>query len=161
MIGPAHLAFAIAALLTGLAVILRQKGTRSHRLVGRAYVGSMLGLNVSAFMLYRLFGQFGPFHVAALISLVTVIAGFVTVRWRRPCGSWMGRHAYWMSWSYVGLLAAAASEATTRIPQSPFWWMVVGSSLLALYAGMEVINRRVPVIVKGMPASRPRVPEQS
>lgn len=153
MIGPIHVAFAIAALVIGLAVLLQPKGTGTHRLLGRGYAISMLGLNVTAFMLYRLFGYFGPFHVAALISLFTVIAGFVPARWRRPRGRWVEYHAYWMSWSYVGLLAAAASEATTRIPESPFWWMVVGSTLLVVFGGMSVINRRVPTVLKGFGGS--------
>ncbi|HEV2292419.1 MAG TPA: hypothetical protein VGR35_01105 [Tepidisphaeraceae bacterium] len=59
----------------GLLVLLRAKGTRSHRVIGYLYVAAMLALNVTAFLIYRLYGRFGPFHVAALVSLAMVIAG--------------------------------------------------------------------------------------
>ena len=58
--------------------------------------------------------------------------------------AWRPLHAYWMAWSYVGLLAAAASEVTTRVPEASFWWMVVGSSGAVILAGALVIRARMP-----------------
>jgi uncharacterized membrane protein len=97
--GFVHIALAVAALASGLAVALLPKGTRRHRLLGRVYVASMLGLNLTALAIYNLFGVFGPFHVAALISLATVAAGWVpALRVARCAGgstctprSWPGR----------------------------------------------------------------------
>ena len=40
------------------------------------YVLSMLLLNITALMIYDLYGRFGPFHVASVISLATIGAGF-------------------------------------------------------------------------------------
>jgi uncharacterized membrane protein len=74
-LGWTHTAAALAALIAGAAVLLTRKGTRRHRQLGWAYAVSMLLLNVTALLIYRLFGRFGPFHVGALFSLVTVIAG--------------------------------------------------------------------------------------
>lgn len=76
----------------------------------------MVGLNVTARFLFRLTGHFGPFHIAALVSLATVRtgAGFAVVRRRRI--GWPHGHAVMMSWSYTGLLAAAVSETATRLP---------------------------------------------
>jgi hypothetical protein len=37
----------------------------------------MLFLNLTALSIYHLFGRFGPFHVASVISLATICAGFV------------------------------------------------------------------------------------
>ena len=48
------------------------------------------------------------------------------------------------SWSYVGLLAAAASEALTRLPSAPFWWAVVAASVLVVGVGGWVIAVTVP-----------------
>ena len=51
-------------------------------------------LNVTALMIYRLFGTFGPFHVAALVSLATLAAGVVTVVRRRPARTWVEHHYF-------------------------------------------------------------------
>ena len=125
-----------------------KKGTGTHRLVGLIYAFCMFGLNGTAFLLYNLFGGFGPFHIAALLSLITMVFGVTHAVLRRPKGNWIEAHAYWMSWSYVGLLAAAASEITTRVPESSFWWMVVGSTLLVVAIGQQLIKRNVPRILK-------------
>ena len=97
---------------------------------------------VTALAIYRLFGGFGPFHVAALVSLVTVLMGTIPARRRQPRGKWLERHYYWMTWSYVGLLAAAGSEAVTRIPQTRFWWMVIAATLPVVAGGAWVIRRQ-------------------
>jgi uncharacterized membrane protein len=125
-LGQLHLATAIASLLLGAIVLLfTTKGTRRHRQLGWAYVISMLFLNVTALMIYRLFGGFGPFHVAAIISLVTLILGVSSglrarfARARRDPdtrGRAIQHHYHWMTWSYVGLLAAAVAETATRLP---------------------------------------------
>ncbi len=73
-IGWLHSVLAMSAIVSGAAMLLRQKGTRSHRRIGWLYVTSMVGLNVTALGIYRLSGHFGPFHAAAIVSLATVIA---------------------------------------------------------------------------------------
>ena len=135
-----HIISAVVALAMGALVFLLPKGTRRHRLIGRAYVVAMLALNLTALMIFRLFGTFGPFHVAALLSLATVVPAFLTAYLRRP--GWLHRHYFLMSFSYVGLLAATASEAATRLPSTPFWWAVASSSLFVLAAGAAVVFAR-------------------
>ena len=88
--------------------MIARKGTPRHRLAGRLYVFFMWALNVTALMDYELFGYFGPFHWMALISLATVIAGHLAALRKRP--GWRQFHAYMMSGSYVGLIAAAFAE---------------------------------------------------
>src|SRR5687767_4870288 len=84
----------------------------------------MAVLNISALMIYRLFGGFGPFHAFAVVSLVTVGLGVATAVRRRDA-DWVERHYMWVTYSYVGLLAAAASEISTRWVQTKFWWAVL------------------------------------
>jgi len=79
-LGLVHLACAVVALGAGAGVLLLRKGTRRHRRLGWVYVAAMLGLNLTALLIYRLFGRFGPFHLAALLSLVTVLAGLLPAR---------------------------------------------------------------------------------
>ncbi len=146
--GALHVALALVALVSGLVMLLMRKGTPRHRKIGWVYAVSMLGLNATALLIYRLFGRFGPFHVAALISLLTIIAGLIPPMLRRPRRKWPEHHAYWMNWSYVGLCAAAASEVTTRLPASPFWWTVIGSTLVVIAVGGHMINSRVPIALQ-------------
>jgi uncharacterized membrane protein len=150
-IGQVHLASAIVALAAGAWTVWRPKGTAAHRRVGWSYAASMLTLNVTALMIYRLTGTFGPFHVAALISLATVIFGIVPAWKRRPAKTWLDRHYFWMTYSYVGLLAATVAETATRIPALQafaggptltFWTVVVVSSLAVFVVGSRIIRHR-------------------
>ena len=155
LLGWTHTSLAVAALASGAAVLLRRKGTPGHRRLGWVYVGSMVGLNVKALFIYRLFGGFGPFHAAALVSLVTVVGGVLAVR-RRPRG-WAERHYWWMTYSYVGLLAAGVSEAVTRLPGAVFWWAVLLASAAVFAAGGVLIGRRAgAVLAPFRRASAPR-----
>lgn len=65
-------------------MVVTRKGTRRHHQIGLVYAVSMLGLNATAFLIYRLFGGFGAFHVAALLSLLTIFAGLLPAVRRRP-----------------------------------------------------------------------------
>jgi uncharacterized membrane protein len=112
--GGLHAVAALAAILLGLAVILLPKGRALHRLLGLTYVFSMLTTSISALLLYGMTGHFGLFHFFALVSLISVIAGLIQPIFRRP--DWMRRHLIWLAWSYLGLLAAAATEAAIRLP---------------------------------------------
>lgn len=144
-LGWAHTTSAVTALVAGAAVLLLRKGTRTHRRIGWVYVGSMLALNGTALLIYRLFGGFGPFHVGALFSLATVVAGLVPAVRRRPPHRWVERHYWWMTYSYVGLVAAAVSEAATRLPSVVFWWAVALPTAVVLVVGSALIRRRARV----------------
>ena len=142
--GWVHLALAITAMASGAWALSRPKGGLGHRRRGWLFVGSMIGVNVTALWIYDLTGSFNTFHVMAIISLATVLAGVGQVRFRRPRPSWRDAHAHLMAWSYVGLLAAAAAEAMARIPESWFWWMVVAASGVVFGAGWGLITWRMP-----------------
>lgn len=142
-----HIATAILALATGLLVLVSTKGTRRHRRTGYVYVASMVALNVSSFFIFSLTGRFSLFHVAAMLSLATVVAGFLPVFLRRPRDGWLPMHLEIMAWSYIGLLAAAASEAAVRIPKSPFWWAVAVASGTVIVAGGLVLAHNRPTLL--------------
>lgn len=156
LISQLHIATAIVAIVTGLVMLLQVKGTRLHRRFGYLYVASMVTLNVSSFLIFELTGDFSPFHVAAFLSLATVIAGFLPVYRRRPVDGWLEMHFQFMAWSYIGLLAAAASEIAVRIPESPFWWAVIVSSAVIIMAGAMVLaHNRPKLLARYGRASRP------
>jgi uncharacterized membrane protein len=138
-------------------VLLRRKGTRSHRRLGWTYVASMLALNGTALMIYRLFGGFGPFHAAAIASLVTVVAGAVSAYRRKPA-SWLERHYAWMTWSYVGLWAAAVAEVGTRVPGFRFWWAVMVGTFAVLGVGAILIRRNRAAVLAPFQRRTPPAP---
>ena len=144
-IGLFHFYTALLAIAAGAIVVFRRKGTRFHKWTGRVYFAAMLALNISALTIYDLFGGFGPFHGAAIFSLLTVMAG-VIVAWRRRKG-WLEAHAYWMCWSYAGLLAAAVSESATRFLNFNFGWSVAVATAAVIGVSAIVINRHVPRLV--------------
>lgn len=111
MIENIHILLGFSSLISGLIVILSPKGTRRHKLIGRGYVVSMLGLNLTAFGIYRLYDGWGFFHWMAVASLIPLIAGFFAIRYRK-----IEAHYYFMSWSYIGLLCATISEVFVHIP---------------------------------------------
>ncbi|MBA2687969.1 MAG: DUF2306 domain-containing protein [Gemmatimonadaceae bacterium] len=139
-LGWIHTTFAVTAMVVGAVVVWRPKGTRSHRRLGWVYAVSMFGLNVTALMIYRLFGGFGPFHLAAIASLATLLGGMYFVI-ARPTKNWLALHYSFMSWSYVGLLAAAASEIGTRVKAFHFWWAVLIATALVIGGGAYLIKR--------------------
>jgi uncharacterized membrane protein len=145
-LGTFHVASAVLALVAGCVIVLQQKGGGVHRRWGWTYAGAMVALNLSALMLYRLTGTFGPFHVAALFSLLTIVAGLVPARQRGR--GWMHRHAYWMAGSYVGLWAALAAELTTRVDGLPFWATAAWTSFAVFAVGAALVGRNVPHAMK-------------
>lgn len=81
--GPAihiHLAATILALALGIAMLVRRKGTGSHRLFGWIWVGLMLTAAVSSFWITGIRGGYSPIHALSLLVLVTVPAAIYAVR---------------------------------------------------------------------------------
>jgi len=136
-----HVVFAAAAMLFGSGIFIARRGTPLHRKLGYAYITSILTLNISALLLYSRTGEFGPFHVAALLSLATLVAGAIPAITRRPRGAWLALHWEFMSWSFVGLLGGAVAETAFRIPGLAYWPAIVTGSLLTILTGGVLIYR--------------------
>jgi uncharacterized membrane protein len=149
ILGPAHFALAIACLILGAAVFFQQKGGSRHRVLGYLYSGALLLVNLSALSVYEDSSGPGPFHVLALISLVTLTAGFVPAVLRRPTDSWLHLHAYFMSWSYVGLVAAGVAQMTTKLA-GPGSLQVLIPTVSIVLVGALFIHARVPPVLSGV-----------
>jgi uncharacterized membrane protein len=174
-LGWTHSATAAFALASGAAVLLATKGTRRHRQLGWVYVTSMVALNGTALLIYRLFGGFGPFHAFAILSLITVVAGAAAaVQARRFRGiraldsrtRALERHYAWMTWSYVGLVAAALSEGATRLPlfrPQPGAGLGFGigvgvATIVVVAVGAQLIRTRRDELLAPFRASKQMVP---
>jgi len=114
-IGLIHVIFSVFALILGSLVLFFTKGTQKHKKIGYAYCVAMLGVNITAFMLYRLFDSFGIFHWMAVLSLVTLLCGMLPVLFKKP-KSYISLHFNFMYWSVIGLYGAFMAETMVRIP---------------------------------------------
>jgi uncharacterized membrane protein len=150
VVGPLHIAASAVALWAGGLVAVARKGTAYHRRIGWVFVAAMALVNVTALLVYRLTGAVTPFHVAAVFSLATVIAGVVPVRRKSPPRFWLWRHATWMAGSYVGLWAAAVAETATRLRVFPFWWAVFAATTLTMAVGAVMMSRMIPVSINSL-----------
>jgi hypothetical protein len=90
----------------------------------------MIAMNATAFMIFDLFGRWGPFHYAAVMSSATLAMGLLPAMLRRPRAKWMDFHYVGMCWSYAGLGAAAIAETFTRLPHA---WPALGASAPVAY----------------------------
>ena len=143
--GSLHLAASVFALIFGTWMLVTEKGTSTHRKVGYLYTFSMAVLIITAFLIYRLFGTFGLFHIAALVSAVTLTLGILAAVLRRPQKTWLGHHFSFMYWSVMGLYAAFVAEVLTRVPQTPFFRMVgiaTGGVMVLAYTAFFFLKKR-------------------
>lgn len=159
MLGPAHAVLAVASLIVGAMVLFQQKGGTRHRLLGYLYAGALLLVNVSALSVYEESSGPGPFHVLALISLATLSGGFIPAFLRRPKNSWLQVHAYFMSWSYAGLVAAGAGQMATKL-LGPGVLQVATPTALVVGVGALLIHTRTPRILSSFARRRMR-PDKS
>ena len=84
--GPAvhiHLAATILALALGGFMLIRRKGTISHRLFGWIWVALMLTAAISSFWVTGQDGQYSPIHGLSLFVLAVVPAAVYAARRRR------------------------------------------------------------------------------
>lgn len=168
-LGRIHLISAFVALAAGGWVFLISKGTRWHRTLGHLYAAAMIVLNATALGIYQLTGRFGPFHVFAIIALVTLGIGMSTVLFRRPRGGWMEAHAGWMAGSYMGLMAAFVAETSTRVLMpilverlepaaawTAFWAVVAVASTATIGGGIWLIRTRIDAAIANTPEAMRR-----
>lgn len=138
-----HIVAAAVAMVLGLLVLLRRKGTRSHRRLGYAYVISMAALNLSAFGMYRLFGVFGPFHIAAVVSTLTIAAGMRAILKRPRSQRTIELHLVFMYWSVIGLYAAFFSELMVRVRINAAFMILVSCATGATVLFGALFQRRL------------------
>ena len=94
-----HLTAAIVSLLLGGAVLMRRKGTPSHKLLGRSWVALMLIVAISSFWIRR--DGFSWIHLLSIWTLISL-----------ACAVWFIRrgnvraHQGFMIGTFLGLLGA-------------------------------------------------------
>jgi uncharacterized membrane protein len=143
--GAVHTGLAMFGIGVGLIQLLRPKGGPAHRALGYAFVYGMLVADAAALLIYQFTGRFNIFHVGAIANLVCIVFATIPVlRSPRPPG-WKHQHYHWMSWSYVGLLAAAVTEFVVRtIPfatRAQVWTVTAVATTVVTGVGYVLISR--------------------
>jgi uncharacterized membrane protein len=146
-----HVVAAVSALLVGAAVLLLPKGTHRHRVIGGVYVLILVVVNVAALSLHRE-NTFGVFHVLAVVSLVTIAVGLSPLLLGKRSEAVVTTHAYCMTWSYAGLVAAGCGQLAGA--QDVAGWVVPATIGTVLTICGVIIFGRVPSTVDRMLAGR-------
>ena len=161
VLGQIHTVFSLIGVFAGGVVLLMNKGTPWDRNIVHIYLKPNTGMIVTSFSIYDLTGSFNGLHWAALLSAITLGMAMFHVLTRRPKNNWMLWHSNWMSWSYVGLIAALFAEIVTRIVVplaapildqsqlwSLFWGLVLLMALVVSVAGLYLIKIQLPRTLK-------------
>jgi uncharacterized membrane protein len=148
-----HVVAAVSALLAGAAVLLSPKGTHTHRAMGTVYILALVLVNVAALSLHRE-SVFGVFHALAVASLVTIAVGLSLLLLGRRSPTVIATHAYCMTWSYAGLVAAGCGQLTVAVGQDLAAWVVPVVIGAVLSTSAVVIFGRVPSTLDRMLAER-------
>ena len=138
-----HVLAAFSALLVGAAVLVLPKGTRAHRVSGTVYVLVLVVVNVAALSLHRE-DTFGVFHALAVASLVTIAVGVSPLLLGKRSPPVIATHAYCMTWSYAGLVAAGCGQLTVAVGQDVGAWVVPVAIVTVLSISAVGIFARVP-----------------
>lgn len=114
-----HAALALFCLLLGAAVLLRRKGTASHKLLGRIWVAAMVGVAVSSFWIFEIRRGAGPSWIH-LLSIWTLISLALAV-WFIRRGN-VRAHKAFMVGTFLGLAGAGlGAMAPGRAPSRWLW----------------------------------------
>ena len=98
-----HLAAALAALALGAAILVRRKGTPSHKALGRVWVGLMASVALSSFWIFELRRGAGPswIHLLSVWTLVALAGALYAIRRGN-----VPAHRRFMIGTFVGLAGA-------------------------------------------------------
>ncbi len=150
----AHVVAALSALGAGAAVLLFPKGTHTHRVIGAVYVLALVLVNIAALSLHRE-NTFGVFHALAVASLVTIAVGLSPLLLGKRSPPVIATHAYCMTWSYAGLVAAGCGQLAVAVGQDDIGaWVVPVVIAAVLSISGVVIFGRVPSILDRLLAER-------
>lgn len=98
----AHLAAALLAFALGALVLIRRKGTPTHRWLGRVWVLLMLFIAAGSFAIRELNAPYpSPIHLLSAWTIVSLTAGIYCIRKGR-----IRAHAGFMAGTFAGLAVA-------------------------------------------------------
>ena len=129
-----HVATVVPAAFLGAWLLVAAKGTRLHRLAGRAWIGLMAATSLSTFFIHeiRLVGDFSPIHLISAYVLCGCILAVRAAR-RRDIAAHRGH----VAGMYLGgiVIAGAFSFLPGRIMHESFL-AISGSGVASIALAM-------------------------
>lgn len=114
-----HVICVIPAVPLGAYILLRRKGDRTHKMLGRIWGGLMIGAALSSFALKGLMGgSFSPIHLLSVLTLITIPRAIINIRRGN-----VAAHKRSMTVLYISLLIAGAFSF---LPGRLMWTWLVG-----------------------------------
>jgi uncharacterized membrane protein len=112
--GGIHFVCSVIGMLSGMFVLLNTKGTALHRKSGYVFAAALVGVNLSALMIYDFNdGSVSVFHFLIPVSLFFLGFGIIPMMGKRKPGA-LNRHIVGMNGAVLGLWAAGATEYFVR-----------------------------------------------
>jgi uncharacterized membrane protein len=113
-LGWVRLVASLAALATGMLVLLRPKGTPVHQRRGRLYALTLLVTSVTALGIYRRGIFFFP-HWLAIAAPIVTTAGVLAAHFKRPQKAWLQLHLTCLLTSLCILVGVGVNEVFLRV----------------------------------------------
>ncbi|CAN5628743.1 hypothetical protein BH24ACT22_BH24ACT22_13860 [soil metagenome] len=111
-----HTGAAIFAILCGILVLILEKGTSTHKMIGKIYATAILTLCVFSIFIQEINGGFSIFHLISIQTTVFVIAGLCALLLRNKLEHWYVWHLRFMLYSYVTLVVTGIAQAFEYLP---------------------------------------------
>jgi uncharacterized membrane protein len=154
--GAIHAGLALLCIAVGLVQLLRPKRGAGHRARGYLYVYAMLAVDGLALLVYQATGKFNVLHVGAIANLICIVIAIIPMLCNPRPRIWKYLHYYWISWSYVGLLSAGATQLVLRLgpitTAGQAWAMTFAVTVTVSAIGYIVIERKRPIPDRGAAA---------
>jgi uncharacterized membrane protein len=99
-----HTTCSIIALIVGIDVLLRKKGSKLHKILGWIFCISMVLSSISSFWI-RKFGEFSWIHILSILTLFWLFKAIYVVR-KKP-HNWMFFHILNMTNAFSGIIIAS------------------------------------------------------
>jgi uncharacterized membrane protein len=146
-VGTIHMMLAMLCIMVGAIQLMRPKHGAAHRARGYAFVYAMAVVDGLAMLLYRVTGSFNAFHVGAIVNLAAIVAAMVPMLMSPRPANWKHLHYRFMSWGFVGLMAAAVTGVIVRmvrLTHEQSWAVSGGATALVMAIGYAMIERFRP-----------------
>lgn len=112
-----HTVAAVVAIACGIFILVLQKGTHRHRMLGRIYVVSILVMVILSFFIRHIrIDQFSIFHLISIQVTSFVAVGLGALVLRSRIRTWYVWHARFMLYSYVTLIVTGTAQAFDYLP---------------------------------------------
>lgn len=148
-----HVTAASVALLVGSGVLWLPKGGAVHRASGAGYVLALVVVDVAALLLHRA-DVFGVFHGLAVVSLSTLAVGLLPMLAGKTSRRTLNVHAYCMTWSYAGLVAAGVGQLAAVFAEDLSPLVVPAVIIATLGVSGAAIHTRVPLALRRLQVGR-------